>query len=220
MDAVALPRLPRDLPAIRLSRSGARGRLAVSRRPLELPPEAVELVEQVRSLEADARRLTTQLQSDLVGIRKAAADERAEVARESAVLAQDREALEVLLESRVRGFGFIGDAWADYERARANGLAASLQYKKHPAKSAAKAVRAQGKEFADLRRELKRTQWVLALYELIAPTNHRATLAGPRLLEHAAALRELVAHRTDALVTVDVDPASLERAADAWNLPH
>jgi hypothetical protein len=54
----------------------------------------------------------------------------------------------------------------------------------------------------------------------IAPTNHRATLAGACLLEHAAALRELVAHRTDALVTVDVDPASLERAADAWNLPH
>lgn len=54
----------------------------------------------------------------------------------------------------------------------------------------------------------------------IAPTNHRATLAGACLLEHAAAIRELLAHRTDALVTVDVEPAALERAADAWNLPH
>jgi hypothetical protein len=141
----------------------------VSRRPLELPPEAAELVEQVRSLDADAQRLNGQLQADLLGIRKAAADERAEAARESAVLAQDREALEALLESRVRGFGFIADAWADYERARADRLATALQYKKHPAKSAAKAVRAKGKEFADLRRELKRTQWVLALYEFHFP---------------------------------------------------
>jgi hypothetical protein len=37
------------------------------------------------------------------------------------------------------------------------------------------------------------------------------------LLEHVAALRELLAHRTAALVTVDVDPDALERAADVWN---
>jgi hypothetical protein len=51
----------------------------------------------------------------------------------------------------------------------------------------------------------------------IAPTSHRATLAGACLLEHAAALRELLARRTAALVTVDVDPDALERAADVWN---
>lgn len=141
----------------------------MSRRPLELPPEAVELVEQVRGLEADARRLSAQLQADLAGIRKTAADERAEAERDRAQLAHDREALEALLESRVRGFGFIADAWADYERARADRLATALQYKKHPAKSAAKEVRAKGKELADLRRELKRTQWVLALYEFHFP---------------------------------------------------
>lgn len=49
-----------------------------------------------------------------------------------------------------------------------------------------------------------------------APTEHHATLAGACLLEHAAALRELIAERTDALVIVDVDPDALERAADAW----
>ena len=141
----------------------------MSRRPPELPPEAVELVEQVRSLEDDARRLSAQLQGDLAGIRTAAADERAEVEKDRAQLAHDREALEELLESRVRGFAFIADAWADYERARADRLATALQYKKHPAKSAAKEVRAKGKELADLRRELKRTQWVLALYEFHFP---------------------------------------------------
>jgi len=143
--------------------------MGVSRRPLELPPEAAELVEQVRTLEDDARRLTAQLQSDLAGIRKAAADERAEVEKHRAQLARDRDALEALLESRVRGFGFIADAWADYERARADTLASALQYKKHPAKSAAKEVRAKGKELAALRRELKRAQWVLALYEFHFP---------------------------------------------------
>lgn len=141
----------------------------MSRRPLELPPEAVELVEQVRGLEADARRLTAQLQADLAGIRKAATDDRAEVERDRFQLARDREALEALLASRVRGFEFIADAWGDYERARADRLATALQYKNHPTKSAAKEVRAKGKELADLRRELKRTQWVLALYEFHFP---------------------------------------------------
>jgi hypothetical protein len=64
---------------------------------------------------------------------------------------------------------FIADAWADDERARADRLATALEYKKHPAKSAPKEVRAKGKELADVRRELKRTRWVLALYEFHFP---------------------------------------------------
>ena len=56
-----------------------------------------------------------------------------------------------------------------YQRARADRLATSLQYKKHPAKNAAKEVRAKGKELAAMRRELKRTQWVLAQYEFHFP---------------------------------------------------
>jgi hypothetical protein len=51
---------------------------------------------------------------------------------------------------------------------------------------------------------------------VIAPTEHHATLAGACLLEHAAALRELLAERTNALVTVDVHPDTLEHAARAW----
>src|SRR5690606_36517297 len=148
---------------------GTRRRLAVSRRPFELPPEASELVEQVRALEAHAARVNAELQADLDGIRKVARDEREEVARQRAELARDRQALEALLQNRVRGFAFIADAWADYERARADRLAAALQYKKHPAKSAAKEVRAKGRELADLRRELKRAQWALALYEFHFP---------------------------------------------------
>jgi hypothetical protein len=141
----------------------------MSRSPLVLPPEAAELIDQVRALDAHARRMNEQLQGDLAGIRKAANDERADLERQRAELAHDRAALEALLESRVRGSGFIADAWADYERARADRLATSLQYKKHPAKNAAREVRAKGKELAAMRRELKRTQWVLALYEFHFP---------------------------------------------------
>ena len=190
---------------------------------LQLPAEAVELIGQVRSLQEHAREVSAELQADLAGIRKAAADERAAVLKEAAdasaeldrqrdelereraalaeqsrreadrlqaerqavrestaaglasverqrvaaaaELAREREALEALLHDRVRGFDFIADAWADYELARAERLADALEDKKHPAVSAAAEVRAKGQELAQLRRELKRAQWVLALYE-------------------------------------------------------
>jgi hypothetical protein len=50
----------------------------------------------------------------------------------------------------------------------------------------------------------------------IAASRHHVTLAGACLLDHAAALRELLAERTDSLVTVDVDPAALAHAASVW----
>jgi hypothetical protein len=44
----------------------------------------------------------------------------AELDEQRVRLAEDRQALEALLSSRVRGFDFIANAWADYEgRARA-----------------------------------------------------------------------------------------------------
>jgi hypothetical protein len=116
----------------------------VSRSKFELPPEALALVEQVRALETRAEAAKQALGVELAGIREAAAEERREVARQHDALVDDREALETLLESRVRGVGFIADAWADYERARAQRLGVALQYKSHPAKSAAKEVRAKG----------------------------------------------------------------------------
>jgi hypothetical protein len=85
----------------------------VRRRDFELPPEALALVDQVRGLEARAQEAHRTLRAELEGIRTAAAQERTEVAKEQAELARDREALEALLQSRVRGFEFIADAWAD-----------------------------------------------------------------------------------------------------------
>jgi hypothetical protein len=163
--------LLRDLPAARVSgREPFRWTSAVKRRSnFELPPEALALVAQVSALEEKAKNARQRVQRDLDGVREAAATERAAVEKERAELARDREALEALLESRVRGFEFVADAWADYERARANALGASLQYKKHPAREAAKEVRGKGKELAAVRRELKRAEWVLRLYEFHFP---------------------------------------------------
>lgn len=62
----------------------------MSRSSTVLPPEAAELVEQVRGLEAHARRMNEQLQGDLAGIRKAASHERADLERQRAELARPR----------------------------------------------------------------------------------------------------------------------------------
>jgi hypothetical protein len=137
----------------------------VRRQEFELPREALALVEQVRALEARAEAVRSTLAGELQGIREAASEERREVAKDHVELEHDREALEALLASRVRGFDFIADAWADYEHAKAMRLGTALQYKSHPAGSAAKEIRAKGKEMATLRRELKRAEWVLRLYE-------------------------------------------------------
>src|SRR4051794_22736060 len=99
----------------------------------ELPPEALALIEQVRAMEARADEVRRALGIELQGIREAAQKERREVADRHAELERDREALEALLENRVRGFDFIADAWADYERGRAKSLGTALQYKSHPA---------------------------------------------------------------------------------------
>lgn len=50
----------------------------------------------------------------------------------------------------------------------------------------------------------------------LCATDHHATLAGACLLDHAAALRELLAERANALVTVDVDLRTLTSVARSW----
>ena len=159
----------------------------MARRPLELPPEARERVERVRGLEARANLVRDELSRDLAGVRAAARFERDRVEKELADrrydaevflrdvsdqvagerkrLAEDSSALQALLESRVHGFEFIAAAWADYELARAEEEAFELESKSHPAYSAAEHVRFKGQQLAETRRELKRAEWVLRLYE-------------------------------------------------------
>jgi Restriction endonuclease len=166
VDALGVLCVWRDSPGVRPPGTASGGELAlVKGRTFELPAEALRLIEQVRQLEGRAEDARRALGADLGDIRKAATKERAAVEGERAELARDRQALEALLENRVRGFEFIADAWADYERARAKAVASALRRKSHPARSAANEVRAKGREMGDLRRELKRAEWVLRLYE-------------------------------------------------------
>lgn len=166
----------------------------MSRRDFVLPQEALDLVKLVADLETRAERVRKELAADLAGIRQAAeleveearrqtADERREAAQRrdeirrsgeaerakveqaTADLAHDREVLEALLQERVRGFGLIGDAWADYEQTKAEAVAVALETKDRPAPFAAEGVRSFGRHSAQLRRELKRAEWVLRLYE-------------------------------------------------------
>jgi hypothetical protein len=54
---------------------------------------------------------------------------------------------------------------------------------------------------------------------VVAPAEPHATIAGACLLDHAAALRDTADQLTEATITVDVDPATLDRAAHAWGPP-
>jgi hypothetical protein len=166
----------------------------MSRPDFVLPLEAMELIEKMRSLEERANRVRGQLDGDLAGIRAAALQERKAVAREHARAKRDHEtslrdarravaaerdevegarqelghehdAIHALLESRVYSFDIIADAWEEFERVRADTVAAALEMKSHPAHSAAKEMRTKGRELATARRDLKRVEWVLRLYE-------------------------------------------------------
>ena len=122
VDAVGLQRLRRDRPSWGCScASPLRGMgELMRRREFSLPPEALALIGQVERLEGRAEEVHRTLVVELEGVRDAAAAQRREVEAAQAALARDREALEALLKSRVQGFEFIAEAWADYERARAS----------------------------------------------------------------------------------------------------
>lgn len=145
-----------------------------------LPAEAQELISLVASLERRAQAARETAAADLEQLRKgvekekrellkAAKQEDAALSRHLAEIEADRQALEALIEDRIKGFGFIAKAWADYEEARAKAAAQTLVAKSHPAPSAAAEVRLKGKELAEARRRAKAAEWVVALYEWHVP---------------------------------------------------
>lgn len=77
--------------------------------------------------------------------------------------------LQMLITSRVDAYPHIAQAWADWELAVAQDESERLRWKSHPARKAAEKVAAKGREMAELRRELKLTQYVNALYEFHFP---------------------------------------------------
>jgi hypothetical protein len=178
----------------------------------ELPAEAEALIQRVASLEAQASSYKQTFERDLVRIRagidaeakRLAAEQRKqerELARLGGEIEADRQALEALIENRVRGFEFIARAWADYERARADTQAHALRSKSHPAFAAADAVRDVGRERAEGIKRAKLAEWIVELYEW-----HFPWLAELRdLTEEEAYLSE---ERTKRERTQDDDPVA------------
>ncbi len=85
----------------------------------DLPPEARQLLAQLRGVPEEAARLQRQFEQDLA---KACQ----EVDRRLAESIRARELVEALVHDRVSGFELLAAAWADYETARAKTLAEQL----------------------------------------------------------------------------------------------
>jgi hypothetical protein len=101
--------------------------------------------------------------------RRELAEKERELVQERAAIDERLERLELLLRDRVAGYGHIAQAWADWETGRAEAEARYLARKKHPARTAAEVVREKGRQMAELRREAKLAEYLIALYEFHYP---------------------------------------------------
>jgi hypothetical protein len=142
-----------DHRAFRVSRGRLEGSTAM--KPVELPPEAQEQLDAFRAIEAHAHATLATFRDQLDRIRGEAA---AETERGRAVL-------QAMIDDKVVAAELVAGAWADYETAIAQARADVLEKKARPAMAAAEEIRAKGKELARLRREVKHTRYLVALYE-------------------------------------------------------
>ena len=99
-----------------------------------------------------------------IAARKASAE-----AHIQARTAEAKVLIDALVHDKVTAFQFIARAWADYELALAEVQASNLESKSPPAMRAAELLRIRGRELAEVRREAKLNQWIVALYEAHFP---------------------------------------------------
>jgi ParB-like chromosome segregation protein Spo0J len=102
-------------------------------------------------------------------LQKRVAQEEQRIAAEQARIDAMEERARQLIASRIETYPHIAQAWAEWELALAKEEAAQLRRKKHPAKSAAESVKVKSKQMAELRRQLKLTEYVNQLYEFHFP---------------------------------------------------
>jgi hypothetical protein len=102
-------------------------------------------------------------------LQKRVASEERRLAEEQARVEETEARAQQLIASRIETYPHIAKAWADWELALAKEQASELRKKKHPARTAAETVKAKGKEMAELRRQLKLTEYVNSLYEFHFP---------------------------------------------------
>lgn len=124
-------------------------------KPVRLPAEAKEQIEDFKELQRELDETLAELRSELRALREEADSE----------VADARQILESMIEDRVAAVDVVAGAWADYEDALASTRAAVLEEKERPAMAAASELRKKGKRYAALRREAKHARWLLELYE-------------------------------------------------------
>lgn len=147
----------------------------------ELPPEAERALAKIDAAEARIDSLRERFAKDVERVRAGFAEESRQHAQEVADATSrledrerefelDRAAFHAIVEDRARGIGFVADAWAEYEEARAEAQAEALRTKSHPALAASEAVAAKGREIAAAIRRAKLAEWTVRLYEEAVPS--------------------------------------------------
>lgn len=147
----------------------------------ELPPEAERALAKIDAAEARIDSLRERFAKDVERVRAGFAEESRQHAQEVADATErledrerefelDRAAFHAIVEDRARGIGFVADAWAEYEEARAEAQAEALRTKSHPALAASEAVAAKGREIAAAIRRAKLAEWTVRLYEEAVPS--------------------------------------------------
>lgn len=147
----------------------------------ELPPEAERALAKIDAAEARIDSLRERFAKDVERVRAGFAEESRQHAQEVADATErledrerefelDRAAFHAIVEDRARGIGFVADAWAEYEEARAEAQAEALRTKSHPALAASEAVAAKKREIAAAIRRAKLAEWTVRLYEEAVPS--------------------------------------------------
>ncbi|MFY9265336.1 MAG: restriction endonuclease [Solirubrobacterales bacterium] len=154
----------------------------------ELPLEATELLELVANERQQLLDAKNALDGELVSIQNESerAKRAVETSREEAQaeleamrasharliadsrreLERDRNAFGALKRQALPEFGvLLGEAWAEYEKARGLTLSQALATKKHPAYVAATEIQRKSAELASARRTAKQAEWVVKFYE-------------------------------------------------------
>ncbi len=115
-------------------------------KPVKLPREAQQQLEELRAVETQAKETLTDFRRQLDQIRAEAAEEVEPV----------QSVVKAMIDDKITAAELVADAWADYERAIADARAGVLDIKARPAKAAAE-IREKGRQLAKLRREVKCT---------------------------------------------------------------
>jgi hypothetical protein len=139
---------------------------AIARDTVKLDSRAATLDQQEAEITQQAATAVSHQRAEIEKQRQETIDWKRKVEEQ---VSRDEATARALIEDKLRGFEFVGEAWADYERGVAAAQSRALRSKSHPALKAAEVVRAKGEEVALATRRAKAAEWTVALYEYHLP---------------------------------------------------